>query len=325
MISLVKKLSILYLIHLTSTVARIGSLSSQDHHIKKRGAALSCFLDTKKELVETLGPINQEKVQQLSDNIIYREQSSCYLLNESSWKGKTFKSCYYDAVATILSEAAKTNTGQAQYLTHFSRKLLEPIKRTEIGTKIFDPLYMSVWHQTQTSGPPSESANVNEYPPVSEITFEKIEEERSFAIPSDIYIKGEPLSRFAGISQNVVALFKEVRGMGEEKLQLDLTHWTSTILRLLVVTLGQEMFDTLEWKNLRGILFGQLISLAYFDKIADRETISGKIAAKELLNEVGWWTSVRNYGAPAHQLEKQDWWSELIDKLKEVQTVNDGK
>ncbi|OAV88012.1 hypothetical protein PTTG_29196 [Puccinia triticina 1-1 BBBD Race 1] len=332
MIPLVKKIAIFHLIHLTITVTttRTAFLSSQDHHLNKRGSTfrdcldgvVSLFKNVKDDFSDQVGGVSQKDGLQQWTNAVSHDtfDHNAIMDYDEFWKPKTFARCCELVLARMLGIGPKSNEGRATLLDHFSKKLLGPISKPKTGTKskpfekkedeIFDPLYMAEWQQSKPSGAPSASANLDESSAVEKAALEKIQEnptetlKRCFLIPDD---QATPPPGFVEVSDNVKKAFFHLNEL--IYFESDLTEWPAMILGILVVTLGQEVFDSPEWVGWRDILFGQLVSLAYFE---GTEAIKGGIAVGIIKEQQDWW-GCRNriYASNVLKLAEKDWWINL--------------
>ncbi|KAI9610042.1 hypothetical protein H4Q26_007036 [Puccinia striiformis f. sp. tritici PST-130] len=125
----------------------------------------------------------------------------------------------------------------------------------------------------------------------------------------------------------LAAVSQEIEGLKESadtlRAELDLSQWSAMWLRFAIVTLRNEVFRSAEWDGWREVLFGHLISIAYWDRMSsDKETITGELAATELLQEEKWWArSEKNVLPPLEDA----WWMDFKAELRKKETINYGR
>ncbi|KAI7961686.1 hypothetical protein MJO28_002175 [Puccinia striiformis f. sp. tritici] len=343
-VSLVNLFSFLHLTKLTSTSPIIGLSSPKNHAINKRclpipdclNDVFSYFRERARNVADQVGGVSHEAAQRQWHEAVTYEHSSSPLVDESYWKGKSFNVCKHNVLTYLLREVSTSNEVTATSLRLFSKKLIEPIEQRRMSKsngKIYDPLHFAIGNPAGLIKPSSASTIVNHAPSLENdldsirkgSTFKAIDEideqdvlrhgkgsteplsgSKSLGDAPGLGNRREPPLGLAAVSREIEGLKESATCLGED---MDLSRWSAMWLRFALITSRHEVFQSAEWDGWREVLLGHLITIAYWDRTSSsKETITGELAAKELLHEEKWLAlSENNCLRPV----EDEWWMEF--------------
>ncbi|KNZ48538.1 hypothetical protein VP01_559g1 [Puccinia sorghi] len=235
-----------------------------------------------KDLSDRLGGVDREDVERQWQEAVRTEPYQSPLVKESWWEGKSFQACRDATLVSLLQEESKLRSSQATVLHLFSKKLIAPIVAQ---------------HEARQSS--STASNVLN--------------PMGFAIGQS----AQSMPRgFSVVNQQIQGIEDSIEGLLDQGC--DVTHWPPIILRLAVLTLRQQVFNSPEWQGWRDVLFGQFIHIAYSQHIGQGGA-TGKRACSELLEEERWCASSN---VMPELGSGEGWWNQLKDRLREIEDVH---